>query len=58
MVFEGAANLYTLAAKYDCKSLANLTVSYHLKTGKGTTVKERETAFNDMFTIALETAVK
>lgn len=53
-----AAALYMLAAKYGCKALAILTISNHLITGEETTPKERETSFNDMIKIALETAIK
>ncbi|SEK37662.1 purine-nucleoside phosphorylase [Carnobacterium iners] len=53
-----AAGLYTLAAKYDRKALTILTISDHLITGEETTSKERETTFNDMMILALETAVK
>ncbi|WP_034550050.1 purine-nucleoside phosphorylase [Carnobacterium funditum] len=53
-----AAGLYTLAAKYDRKALTILTISDHLLTGEETTSEERETTFNDMMILALETAIK
>lgn len=53
-----AAGLYTLAAKYNKKALALLTISDHLITGEETTSKERERTFDDMMIIALETALK
>ncbi|MGB3160238.1 purine-nucleoside phosphorylase [Carnobacterium sp.] len=53
-----AAGLYTLAAKYDRKALTILTISDHLLTGEETTSQERETTFNDMMILALETAVR
>ena len=52
-----AAGLYTLAAKYDRKALTILTISDHLLTGEETTAEERQTTFNDMIVLALETAV-
>lgn len=51
-----AAALYLLAAKYNRKALAILTVSDHILTGEATTPEERQTSFHDMMEIALETA--
>lgn len=51
------AILYTLAAKYGRQALAILTVSDHILTGEETTSEERQTSFNDMMEIALETAI-
>lgn len=48
--------LYTLAAKFDRKALSILTVSDHILTGEETTAEERQTTFNEMIEIALETA--
>lgn len=48
--------LYTLAAKYDAQALTILTVSDHVFTGEETTAAERQTTFDDMINIALETA--
>lgn len=53
-----AAGLYTLAAKYNRKALAILTISDHLITGEETSSDEREKTFNDMMIVALETALK
>ncbi|MDX8044775.1 purine-nucleoside phosphorylase [Gracilibacillus sp. S3-1-1] len=50
--------LYTLAAKFDCKALSILTVSDHMITGEETTAEERQTTFNDMIELSLETAIK
>ncbi len=50
-----AAGLYTIAAKYQVKALAILTISDSLVTGERTTAKERETSFNQMIEIALNT---
>ena len=53
-----AAGLYTLAAKYNRKALAILTISDHLITGEETSAQERQTTFNDMIVIALDAALK
>jgi purine-nucleoside phosphorylase len=49
--------LYTLAAKYDAQALSILTVSDHIFTGEDTTAEERQTTFNEMAVIALETLI-
>src|SRR5690625_850724 len=48
--------LYTLAAKFDRQALSILTVSDHILTGEETSAEERQTTFNEMMEIALETA--
>lgn len=53
-----AAALYTIAAKYNKKALAILTVSDHIITGEETTAEERETSFDDMIKIALEASIE
>ncbi|WP_035053032.1 purine-nucleoside phosphorylase [Carnobacterium pleistocenium] len=53
-----AAGLYTVAAKYNRRALAILTISDHLITGEETSSDEREKTFNDMMVVALETALK
>lgn len=53
-----AAGLYTLAAKHNRRALAILTISDHLLTGEETSSDERETTFNDMMIVALETSLK
>lgn len=50
--------LYTLAAKYDRRALAILTVSDHVITGEQTTTEERQTTFHDMMELALETVLR
>jgi purine-nucleoside phosphorylase len=50
--------LYTIAAKYGVQALSILTVSDHIFTGEDTTAEERQTTFNDMMFIALETLIK
>ncbi|GLH62372.1 purine-nucleoside phosphorylase [Parageobacillus sp. G301] len=52
------AALYTLAAKFGRKALSVLTVSDHILTGEETTAQERQTTFNDMIEVALETAIR
>ncbi|MCO7176657.1 purine-nucleoside phosphorylase [Sporolactobacillus kofuensis] len=50
--------LYTLAAKYGAQALTILTVSDHIFTDEDdTTAAERQTSFNSMIKIALETAI-
>ena len=50
-----AAGLYTIAAKYKVKALAILTISDSLVTKEETTADERESTFNSMIEIALNT---
>ncbi|MCU9595750.1 purine-nucleoside phosphorylase [Caldibacillus thermolactis] len=50
--------LYTLSAKYGRKALSILTVSDHILTGEETTAEERQTTFNDMIEVALDSVVK
>ncbi|MCL4129598.1 UNVERIFIED_CONTAM: hypothetical protein GTU68_013920 [Idotea baltica] len=51
-----AAELYTLAARYNRRALAVLTVSDHLLTGEALPSDQRETSFGDMVEIALTAA--
>jgi len=51
-----AAELYTLAARYDRRALAILTVSDHLKTGESLPSEQREKSFAQMVEIALDAA--
>ena len=51
-----AAELYTLAARYQHRALAVLTVSDHLQTGEALPSDQRERSFGDMVEIALEAA--
>lgn len=53
-----AAALYTIAAEFQRDALAIFTVSDHLLTKEACAPKERETSFNDMIKIALETAIE
>ena len=50
------AGLYGLAAQYGAKALALMTVSDHVLTHEATSAEERQTTFNEMVEIALETA--
>lgn len=50
--------LYTLAAKFNRRALSILTVSDHVFTGEQTTAEERQTSFQQMMELALETAIK
>jgi len=52
------AALYTLAAKFGVNALSLLTVSDHILTGEQTTAQERQTTFNQMIEIALQTITK
>lgn len=52
-----AAALYYLGAKFNVQTLAIMTVSDSLVTGEETTAEERQTTFNDMIEVGLETAI-
>lgn len=52
-----SAALFTLAAEFDAKALAILTVSDHILTGEATTAEERQSTFHEMMEIALEAAI-
>ena len=52
-----AAELYTLAKKFDRQALAILTVSDHIAKGEATTAEERQKTFTQMMEIALEAAI-
>jgi purine-nucleoside phosphorylase len=51
-----AAELYTLAARYNRRALAILTISDHILTHEALPADQRETSFGDMVRIALEAA--
>ena len=51
-----AAELYSLAARHDCRALAVLTVSDHLQSGQALSSEDRERSFGEMVEIALEAA--
>lgn len=48
------AGLYGVAAEYHAKAMALFTVSDHVITGEATPSDERQTSFNEMVKIALE----
>lgn len=52
-----AAALYYLGAKFHVQALAICTVSDHIITGEETTAEERQTTFNEMIEVGLETAI-
>ena len=50
-----AAGIYTLAAEHRIEALAICTVSDDIRTGKALTTTERQTAFDEMIGVALDT---
>lgn len=50
-----AAGIYPIAAEHDAEALAICTVSDDIPNGKALTTKERETTFDEMIIVALET---
>lgn len=52
-----AAGIYGVAAEFGAKALAICTVSDHIKLGEQTTAEERQTTFNDMMKIALNSVL-
>ncbi|ABV38285.1 purine nucleoside phosphorylase [Shewanella sediminis HAW-EB3] len=50
-----SSELYAIAAEKRVKALAILTVSDHIITGEETTSEERQSSFNEMIELALET---
>lgn len=51
------AGLYTIAAKFNVKALSLLTISDSLVTKESTSAEERESTFNTMVEIALNTVI-
>ncbi len=51
-----AAGIYTLAAEHRIEALAICTVSDDIHSGKALTTTERQTAFDEMIGVALDTA--
>jgi len=49
-----AAGLYGVAAEFGAKALTILTVSDHIRTGEMTSSDERQTSFNEMIIVALD----
>ncbi|MBC8945002.1 MULTISPECIES: purine-nucleoside phosphorylase [Xenorhabdus] len=52
-----AAGIYGVAAEFGAKALTICTVSDHIRTGEKMTAEERQTTFNDMIEIALESVL-
>lgn len=52
-----AAALYYLGAKFNVQAVAICTVSDHMITGEETTSLERQTTFDEMIKVGLETAL-
>ena len=53
-----SAELFTLAAEFNRKALAIMTVSDHIVLGGQTTAEERQLTFTNMIKLALETIIK
>ncbi|MCZ4338479.1 purine-nucleoside phosphorylase [Shewanella colwelliana] len=53
-----SSELYAVAAMKRVRALSILTVSDHIITGEETTSAERQTSFNQMIELALETALR
>ena len=53
-----AAGLYMNAQRAGKKALCMTTVSDNILTGEGLSVEERQIGFQNMMTLALETAIK
>lgn len=51
------AQLYTTAKKHNVRALTLLTISDSLVTGEATSAEERQTTFNDMIKLALDSAI-
>ena len=52
-----AAGIYGLAAEYGAKAAVICTVSDHIRTHEQVSAEERQTSFNDMMVIALESVL-
>ncbi|MCE2571287.1 purine-nucleoside phosphorylase [Motilimonas eburnea] len=52
-----AAGLYGVAAEYGANALCVVTVSDHIRTGEQTTSDERQTTFNDMIVMTLDSLI-
>lgn len=52
-----AAGLYGVAAEFGANALCICTVSDHIRTGEKTTSDERQSSFNEMVVIALDSVV-
>ena len=52
-----SAGLYTLAAEHGVEALAVCTVSDNIRTEEAMSSADRQTSFNEMIELALETAL-
>jgi purine-nucleoside phosphorylase len=52
-----AAGMYPIAAENDAEALAICTVSDDIPSGKALTTDERQTTFDEMIVVALETVI-
>ena len=52
-----AAGIYPIAAEYDAEALAICTVSDDIPSGKALTAEDRQTTFDEMILVALETVI-
>jgi purine-nucleoside phosphorylase len=52
-----AAGMYPIAAEFGAEALAICTVSDDIPSGEALSVEERATTFDEMITVALETAI-
>ena len=52
-----AAGIYAIAAEHDVEALAICTVSDDIPSGAALSTDERATTFDEMITVALETAI-
>ncbi|MEX1266404.1 MAG: hypothetical protein WEA08_05730, partial [Woeseia sp.] len=53
-----AAGIYPIAAEHGVEALAICTVSDDIVSGEALSAEERQTTFDDMITVALETVYK
>jgi purine-nucleoside phosphorylase len=52
-----AAGIFSLAAEHNVEALAICTVSDDILTGDALSVEDRQTTFDEMILVALETAI-
>ncbi|MFT3772928.1 MAG: hypothetical protein QM820_46680 [Minicystis sp.] len=52
------AGLYGVAAEHGVSALGILTVSDHIRRGEHLSPEERQTTFDDMIALALDTAIR
>ncbi|HEY0207592.1 purine-nucleoside phosphorylase [Acerihabitans sp.] len=53
-----AAGIYGVAAEFGARALAICTVSDHIRTGEALSAADRQTSFNEMIEIALESVLR